>query len=477
MVRLVARFSTHCYNANTPIETCPPDWGNPVGWSLSQQCAMHVRSLLSSARPVPVQYRATFLHLYLDAAWIGVLSASAVSFVSVYATRQGASALQIGLLSASPAFISILVSLPTGWWLEDRPLGRSVFWAAAFSRIVYLLWVPLPLLLPPSAQIWALIGLTLLMSIPGTALAVGFNALFAEAVPLEWRGHVVGIRNALLSVTIIATSLLCGQILDRLTFPTGYQLVFGIGFLGAALSTVHLWFVNPRSHPRTEPVVRHGLGDLTGSGRVRIVVDSVRPGLALRALVRARKPHAHSAGILQGSYGRLLAILFAFYLAVYLAIPLFPIQWVNQLHLSDDQIALGTAVFYVSVLIGSSQLGQLTRRLGNQKLTAIGAMFMSGYPAFIAVSSSLWPFLVGSALGGFGWSLVGGALTNYLLEKIPQARRTAYLAWYNMALSAALLLGALTGPVIARSIGVPAALTLFAALRFAAALLILLGEK
>lgn len=78
--------------------------------------------------------------------------------VAVYATRQGASAFQTGLLSASPAIISVLFALLTGWWLENRSLGRSVFWAAALHRIVYLLWVPLPVSLPAKAQVWALMG-------------------------------------------------------------------------------------------------------------------------------------------------------------------------------------------------------------------------------------------------------------------------------------------------------------------------------
>jgi hypothetical protein len=283
---------------------------------------------------------------------------------------------------------------------------------------------------------------------------------------------VAGIRNALLSVTFIAISLLCGLILDQLPFPTGYQVVFAIGFLGAAMSTLHLWFVAPQPRSRPRPGLGRSLGDLAWPGTFRSAVDGLRPGAALRFLAREPTPRLLVRGILSRPYGRLIAVIFAFYLALYLAIPLFPIRWVNQLHLSDQEIGWGTAVFYVSVFLGSTQLDRLVRRLGNRRVTAIGAVFMSSYPAFMALAQGLGLFLVGSAAGGFGWSLVGGSLVNYVLEKVPENRRTAHLAWYNLAMNSALLVGVLVGPLVAGLVGVSVALAAFAVLRLLAALAI-----
>jgi MFS family permease len=432
---------------------------------------MHVRTLWSTARPVPAEYRTNFLHLYLDTAWFGVLAASAMAFVSVYVARQGATAFQIGLLSAGPAVVNLIFTLPAGRWLEKRSAEPTVFWAAAFHRLFYLLWVPLPLLLGPQGQVWALIGLTLMMSVPGTALAVGFNALFADAVPPDWRGHVVGIRNALLAVTFILVSLLSGYILERLPFPSGYQIVFGIGFLGAAMSTFHLWFVVPGPGVRARPRVWRSLGDLAWPGRGRTPIDSLHLEVALRFL-RHPRLNLFQPAALSGPFGKLVAVLFAFQLTLYLAVPLFPLHWVNRLHLTDQEIGLGTAVFYVSVFLGSTRLARLVQQMGNQRVTAIGAVFMSSYPAFMALSGGLALFLVGSAAGGLGWSLFGGAMTNYLLDKVPTDHRSTHLAWYNLAMNAALLLGSLAGPLVAGIIGVPAALLAFAFLRFLASLAI-----
>ena len=63
--------------------------------------------LFRPAQPIPEAYRSIFSHLFLDIAWYGILSGSAVAFIAVYATRQGATDQQIGLLSAAPALVNL----------------------------------------------------------------------------------------------------------------------------------------------------------------------------------------------------------------------------------------------------------------------------------------------------------------------------------------------------------------------------------
>ncbi|MFN2151283.1 MAG: MFS transporter, partial [Anaerolineales bacterium] len=194
---------------------------------------------------IPNEYRSNFAHLYLDIGWFGILSGSSISFLSIYATRLGATGLQIGLLSSIAAAVSLVLAIPAGRWLESQNINKAVFRASVWYRLGYLLWVPLPWLFGKQAQVWALIVITLLMAIPLTPLSVGFNALFASAVPPEWRAHVAGMRNILLSMAFVLSSLGSGYLLEHLPFPTGYQIVFGIGFLGAAMSSLHLYFIKP----------------------------------------------------------------------------------------------------------------------------------------------------------------------------------------------------------------------------------------
>jgi len=164
--------------------------------------------------------------------------------------------------------------------------------------------------------------------------------------------------------------------------------------------------------------------------------------------------------------------MFGFHLAQYLPIPLVPLYLVNQLHFSDQVIGLGTALFYVTVFIGSTRLAYLTRRSGHQWVMAMGASLMTIYPALLSVSRGLPLYIVLSLLGGFGWALAGGALNNYILEKVPPDDRPAHLAWYNLALNAAILLGSLVGPAVGSWLGLSIALALFAGLRLLMSLFI-----
>src|SRR6185295_9507227 len=100
--------------------------------------------------------------------------------------------------------------------------------------------VPLPLLLPDPFKVWTALAITLLMAVPGTALAVGFNALLATAVSPPYRSRVVGRRNALLAGAVMIAFLVSGWILDVLPFEWGYAAVFALGALGSGLSTYHL---------------------------------------------------------------------------------------------------------------------------------------------------------------------------------------------------------------------------------------------
>ncbi len=426
---------------------------------------------LSARRTVPVDYRKIFVHLYLDVVWAGILNGSAIAFIAIYLSRIGSDVFEIGLLTAGPAAVALVLALPAGWWLSRRPLTKSVFWSSVALRSFYLLWILVPSLLPAVAQRWTFVVMTFVMSIPGTALAVGFNALYGEAVPSEWRAHVAGVRNGILSLTTLAASLLCGRVLTWLPMPTAYQVVFGIGFLGAALSSVHLYFVRPVAGGRPA-AAETSLGDLSQPGLYRPAGDGTRHGVGLRFLTRGHPLRLPQVDILRGQYGRVMFCLLILHFAQYLAIPLVPVLWVQHVHLSDSQISLGNAIMYVCVFLGSTQLAGLSRRLGHHKATVLGAGLMFLYPALAALTRDMTLFLLTCAAGGLVWSVLGGALGNYVLERVPADNRPAYLAWYNVSLNAAVLVASMVGPLLAREWGIPTALAISAVGRLLSGLIL-----
>lgn len=411
---------------------------------------------------VPTEYKTNFRHLYLDMAWFAILSGSSMAFLAVYAARQGANPMQIGLLGAMPAVINLIFAIPASQWLQKRAIGKAVFWTSVFYRLGYMFMIILPWFFSGRIQIWLLILLSLLMGIPGTALAVGFNALFADAVPTQWRAHVAGMRNIVLSVVYVVTSIICGAILTKVPFPTGYQVVFTIGFLGGMMSSLHLYFVRSLVIPAPlEPE------------KINIDPDAIHPKHRSFPFISQILDVFFKDKIWKTPIWSTMLVLLFFHTAQYLTIPLFPIYFVNILHLSDQQIGLGTAVFYLTVFLGSTQFSRISNRLGHHKVTGIGVILMSLYPVLLSFSTGFFHYLFISLVGGFAWAMVGGALANYLLEKIPETNRPPYLAWYNIMLNAAILIGSLLGPVFAQFIGLGPSLFLFGMLRLVSGLAIL----
>ncbi len=428
-------------------------------------------SMVARASMKDAQMRSNFRHLFADVFWFGVLLGSAMGFLSIYAARLGATTFQVSLLTAGPAAVNLLVSLPAGRWLEGHSLTRTTFWSSIWNRAGYLVMVLLPWLATTNRQVWILAGLILLMSVPGTLLAIAFNAMFADVVLPEWRGHVVGQRQALLSISTVATSLLCGQLLDRVAFPLNYQIVFGIGAFGAMLSTYHLGQVRALTGEPSPIRVGQHLNNLMRPGLLRLG-DAIRSPLGLRFLTRSIGKPLLRLDLLRSSFGSFLAAYFLFYTFQYIPIPLFPLFLVQELHLSDGAISLGNALFYATVFLASMWLRQISAHYGHRRVLIFGAVFYGLYPLLNGLARDASLYWVASLIGGGVWALASAGLVNRLMERVPENDRPAHMALHNLALNLGILAGSILGPVLGDWLGLRQALLLSAALRLIGGILL-----
>jgi MFS family permease len=408
-------------------------------------------------------------HLYADVAWFGVLGGSAMAFVSVYAARLGGAPLEIGLLTAGPAAVNLAFSLQAGRWLEGRGFTAVTFWSSVWNRVVYLLLVFLPLLLPPRPQVWSMMGLMLLAAAPGTLLVIAFNAAYAELVPPELRARVTGRRNALQAVTLTLSSLLAGLILQSTPFPLSFQLVFLVGLAGAAMSSYHLSRLrSPAPGPPAAGPPEAPTHPLMRPGSFRLP-DAFRLAVGLRYFTRAEGRQLLRPDLLRGSFGPVLLSFLVFYSVQHLPIPLFPVFWVNDLGLSDAAISVGNAVFYGALLLASLTIGTLRDRLGHRRLIWLATFAYGTYPLLNGLATGQALFWLASLGGGAVWGVLSVLLIDHLFDRIPADDRPAHMALHNMALNLGVLSGSLLGPVVAAGVGLRPALLLSAGLRMACA--------
>ncbi len=399
-------------------------------------------------KPLPVT-QWNLRQLYWDVFYFGILAGSTLSFQSVYAARLGASGFQIGLLSAGPAIIGLIFTLPSGRWMEGKSFIKVTFQSAVLQRLGYIFLIALPMLFhTDTGQVWGLIWTTLVISVAGTVMAISFNALFAEVLPPEVRAHAVGRRNVLLAVSITAATLISGQLLDLVAFPHNYQVVFLIGAIGAMLSSYHLGRIR-----RPIPAEAASNDDPPAGESLPLS----RP----KALIRL--------DLLRGPFGLLMVAYLFFYASQFFPVPIFPIAYVDALHMTDGMIGIGTAIFYGAMMLASFRLTHFSTRYGHRKLLAVSAALLPTFPLLLGIARGPVMYFMACLLGGGINAMLTGALINRLMEKVPSDDRPAHMALHNLALNLGILAGSLLGPVAAGLMGTQPSLILSAGLRLLAA--------
>lgn len=412
--------------------------------------------------------------LYGDVLGFGLQAGSTLAFLPVYFAHLGGTGFHVALLTAGPAIMNLLLSLPAVTWLQNRSMLRVTFDMLVFNRLCYVPFLFLPWLVGPTAEIWILVALTALAMLPGTVINVAFNALMADLIPPEHRAQVVGGRNAVMGLSMLATSLLCGWLLEALPFPFNYQVVFALGLLGLVIST--LFLARLRDNDGHTPHRRHPLLALPRAGAAHLT--NIVRATTQTLTAPAGRPGVSAASarldLLRGPFGLFLLAYFLFYTFQFVPVPLLPLFWVNDLHLPDSVISIGNATFHLSLLGASAVLGPVAARVGPRRLLVISAMLYGLNPLLNAFAYNVPLVLVAHVLGGVGWGFAGGAMATRLMDRVPAHDRPAHMALYNLALYLGVLVGSFSGPVIADWLGLRESLFVGGGLRIFAAILLLL---
>jgi len=409
--------------------------------------SLYLRRFFGFTAPVPPEHRKNFLHLYWDVALWGILNGSVINFLGVYCSRIGATPFQMGLLTAIPALMNLIVTVPATNLLRGKPMARVVPITALITRIFYLALVPLPILLPASTQLWVILGIVLVQNISGAIAAMMGTAFLAESIPPAWRGQVVGTRSAVVAMSSMLTSLVVGQILASMSLSYGYLVIFALGFVGSMASAYQLFQIKPVPEPKLlSPVA----GTMVKSPTGKI-----------------------SLAILRGPFRRVLLMMFLLNIGIFLPQAIFPLYQVNVLHLTDRVIGLAFSLFSIVQFVSSSQAGSISRRWGFKKMTGAGMVIASLSTLMFTFSYSPWLYFATQFVGGFGWAIFNNGAVNYLLEKIPADDRPPHLAWFNLAANAAVLICGMISPQIVAGIGLFGGMLLAIVIRVAAGFLML----
>jgi MFS family permease len=272
-----------------------------------------------------------------------------------------------------------------------------------------------------------------------------FNFLVSKVIPLERRGFLLGLRNALAGFTATSVGVVGGVLVERNVFGNGHAATFLLAFALTACGLCMLLFVREPESPRVRDPSRVGdrLRDLPAL--LRADPDFTRYFLA-RALA---------------TMGRM-------------SVPFYVLYAGTRIEVGGAELGWLTGAFVASQSLFNLGWGLLADRRGFRLIfvtavslwiaTALGLMSASSFGMLVAVFAGL-----GAGMGGFQLSA-----QNLVLEFGSRRNLPLRIAVANSASELVGAVGPLLGGLLAVTVSYVAVFWTAIAFQFAALLLVLL---
>lgn len=387
----------------------------------------------------------------VDSVFIGIVNASS-TFLPVFLLRLGATASDIGLLTALPALTAFVLAIPFGRALQPR--RNIVPW---YSRLRLVAWSSygvmaiVSALLPNEQAIPILLAIWGLASLPSTAALVAFALVMDGAAGPGGRFDLLGRRWAIAGVSATIAVALGGQFLSAVAFPVNFEILLFIVSLA-------------------------GFGSFLQSSRL-VIPDQVPVPRVERAPARQRLAALWRLVVANRSFTRFELRAFVYTLAIGLSMPLLPLFYVLEVAASDAWIGVIGGATSAGSVIGYLAVRQVARRRGGPMTLLASMLVMAVAPALLAVTS----WLPAVAAVGFVTGIAGAgaqlALFDQLMRRIPAEQGMTFSSVDQSVQNFAIVIGPTLGGLLAVSVGARWALVVLAAISFAAFILFALDAR
>ncbi len=377
-----------------------------------------------------------------DSMFIGIVNASS-TFLPVFLLRLGASANDIGLLTALPALTAFLLAIPFGRMLQAR--GRIVLW---YSRLRLAAWSSYALiagavaLLPREDAVPIALLIWGLASLPSTAALVAFPLVMDGAAGPGGRFELLGRRWAIAGVSAIVAVTLGGQFLTAVSFPHNYEallLIVTLGGFGSFLQSSRISIADHVRTPEVEQAPR--LERLRALWRV---VTSNRPfvGYELRTLT-----YITSLG---------------------LALPVLPLFYVHDLAASDAWIGIIGAAGSAGSVLGYTTLRRVARSRGGTAILLPALIAAAATTALMSIVNWLPAVAVIAFAAGIAAAGAQLALFDRMMRTFPKELGVTFSSVDQSVQNFALVVSPTLAGVLAVALGSRQTLLLTGAVGFVA---------
>ena len=338
----------------------------------------------------------------------------ATVFTNMYATRLGATATEIGLISSGPQFFAMLLLIPASLLASRsensrRPVEISALLTGAF----YGLAASAPFMGPAAIPV-----LILFISL-GNALQNVYNSVwqnyFSTAVPVTRRNRAFSFRTSLTFLAAMISVLSAGKVLslaaDDLSRIRLYQICYALAFVAALVQ-----FFLLRRSPEGERSAKNT--------QFKVLKRAFRQLLANKR------------------FSVFAAIVLFFRAGWYMGWPLFFLTQVHYCGADESWLSLTTVSGSLMQLLTVRKCSSLIERRGSHAGLIVGMLGLCFSPFFCLIAISMpaavrmptllvLNMLVCATFPSFTMSLL-----HRLLAEIPQEDRNLNLAIFNTGILA-----------------------------------------
>jgi MFS family permease len=344
-----------------------------------------------------------------------------VQYLPLYAVAFGATAAQIGFLSAMVALAGAAAFVP-GARLAERWGRRKrivVLSSGLGARPTLLALALLPFFLEGRQVIFIIAGVAALRYFMVGIGIPAWTSLTADLVPTTIRGRFLASRSVGMGVSALMVAPLAGGIIAWAGFTRGWEIAWLLAFLmGQASTLAYARIPEPRPAPAAA---------VKTEGAVRLLDDTNFLFFCGTALL--------------------------WNLALYGASPFFNVYLVENLGGSALWVGFLVAVAGIMELVGLSCFGPIIDRRGAKWVMVIGGLGIPLLPWAWVLVQAPWQIIFINIAGGFLWASYNLGSLNLLLAISPDKKRPTYAAAYQSAVYLSAFLGPLMGGLLAQAYG------------------------
>ena len=364
----------------------------------------------------------------VDAVFVGIVTASG-TYLPVFLLRLGASANDVGLLTALPALTAFALAIPFGRWLQDR--RNIVPW---YSRMRLLAWLSYALIaavaavLPREQAIPVILAVWGLASLPSTAGLVVFPIVMDGAAGRDGRFDLLGRRWAIAGTSTAIAVALAGQFLNAVPFPVNFEILFVLVSIA-------------------------GLGSYLQSSQI-VIPETVSVASPAAAPLGARLRSLWSLVLADRPFIRFELRSLVYTASIGLALPVLPLFYVHEVAAPDAWIGVIGSAQSAGGVLGYIVARQLARRRGGA-MTLLPSMLAAALaPAMLSVIGWLPAVAAISFVFGLAGASVQLAMFDQFMRRLPGELAVTFSSVDQSVQNLALVVAPNIGGLLAVVIGI-----------------------